>query len=368
MAQTVYVLGAGTNMVVRHRTRGVRPPLARDFFRQLHDGLNITEATELRTRNRETYEYIERNWGLGYNDLSTKFFDLEECFTRLEQEERDASASGEVAGAYNDVWKIKGQLTSLLAELLDEISTNQPPGRNRGLGPLARRVLEEEAAVVTFNYDTLLEQAMILESHRQWNPTPAYSTPFNCIQPHGWESLKDFQPAAFVAQAHAAPFLKMHGSLNWFRIVGGGDPVQYAPGLWVGRHPRLEETIVRPVGTPTVTPTTGHTFYMPDGTLLEQLIITPVIHKEFSQSPFPQVWQRAKDELSSCTRLVVCGYSFPRTDVATYDLLRESFANGPPTELIVINPDSEVTESVKRLCGSKGCVRTFTDLKEYMGN
>lgn len=365
MAQTVYVLGAGTNMVVRHRIRGVRPPLARDFFRQLHRGLNVNELAELRDRNAELYEYIERNWGLSCRDLSTADFDLEECFTRLEREEKDASARGEVAGTYYDTWKIKGQLTGLFAELLQEVAYNQPPG-NRGLKPLARRILEDRAAVVTFNYDTLLEEAMIEESGRSWDPIPAYAAPFDLIEPRGWGSLQEFLPGMFPAQAHAAPFLKMHGSLNWFRIAGGGEPVKDTSGMLVVRHARLEQTLVRPVGGPAVASTTGHTFRMPDGTLLEQLIITPVLHKEVDQSPFAQTWRKAKDEMRGCSRLVVCGYSFPRTDVATRELFQQSFAENAPDELVIINPDTKVVDLVKELCYFEGTVRACSDLREFV--
>lgn len=365
MARTVYILGAGTNMVVSHRTRGVRPPLARDFFQQLHHGLSATEHARLRDGNPELYEYIGRNWGLGYSDLSTVDFDLEECFTRLEQEERGTSRRGEVAGAYYDTWKIKGQLTTLFAGLLDEISSNQPSG-DEGLKPLARRVLEDSATVVTFNYDTLFEQAMILESHQPWNPIPAYAAPFDLIEPSGWGSLEEFRPARFSAQAHAAPVLKMHGSLNWFRIVGGGEPVRDASSMPVVRHARLDQTLVRPVGNHGPASTTGHTFKMSDETLLEQLIITPVLHKEVEQQPFGQVWQKAKDEMRGCSRLVVCGYSFPPTDLATRQLFRESFANDPPNELSVINPDTKVVELVKDLCHFEGTVRAFSGLREYV--
>lgn len=339
--------------------------MARDFFRQLHYGLNAAELAELQDRNPELYDYIERNWGLGSRGLSTAEFDLEECFTRLEREERDAADRGEVAGAYYDTWKIKGQLTGLFVELLDEISFNQPPG-DGGLRPLARRALEEGAAVVTFNYDTLLEQFMIAESGQSWDPIPAYAAPFDLIEPRGWGSSEEFRPAGFPAQAHAAPLLKMHGSLNWFRVAGGGELVRDASGMLVQRPERLGQTLVRPVGS-SITSTTGHTFVGPKGTLLEQLIITPVLHKDVEESPFAQIWRKAKDETRGCWRLVVCGYSFPPTDTATRRLFRESFAEGPPGELVVVNPDAKVVDLVKELCRFEGPTRAYGNLREFVG-
>ncbi len=362
MVKTVYMLGAGVNVVVRHRTREVRPPLARDFFRQLHHDLSADELTRLRDENFKLYEYIGHYWKLGFDDLSTADFDLEECFTLLEQHERDASRRQHIAD-YHRLWEIKGQLTALLAGLLDEISSNQPPGEE-GLRPLARRVLNEGAAVVTFNYDTLLEQAMVEESTgRHWDPIPAYAAPFDVFERQDGGSFVEFRSARFPAQAHAAPFLKLHGSLNWFRFAGGpGVPADGSRR----RDERLGRTLVRPVGSTGVTPNVGNTFVMPDGALLEKLVITPVLNKDVDQRPFAEVWRRAHAEMWGCSRLVVCGYSFPPTDFATRRLFLESFVNGSPDELIVINPDTSVVRQIKNLCHFEGPVSVCGDLREYL--
>ncbi|MDP9439443.1 MAG: SIR2 family protein [Actinomycetota bacterium] len=366
MAKTVYVIGAGINMVVRHATRGIRPPLALNFFRQLHAGLGEAELAQLSERNAILYEYVKHYWKLGVHDLSEADFDLEECFTLLEYHERDAIREQDL----NDrdrLWKIKGQLTALFAGLLDEISFNQPPGEE-GLGPLARRILDEEAAVVTFNYDTLLEQAIVEElSGRRWDPVLAYSTPFDRFEPGEGEPFEEFRSFRFPAQAHRAPFLKLHGSLNWFCVAGGGgEPVEEAPGMFVQRHEKLNRTLVRPVGGRVTTPQTGNTHVLPDGTLLEQLIITPVLNKDVDRKPFAQAWQRAKEEMRGCEHLVVGGYSFPPSDFATRRLFLESFVGGPPDELVVINPDTSVVRRVKNLCHFERPVSVCGGLDEYL--
>ncbi|MGI8650152.1 MAG: hypothetical protein ACR2KW_07215 [Rubrobacter sp.] len=364
MARTVYVLGAGANMVVRHRAREVRPPLARDFFRQLHRDLTADELARLRDENSELYEYIGHYWKLGFHDLSTANFDLEECFTLLEQHEKDAKRRQDYAD-YFRLWEIKGQLTVLLAGLLDDISSNQPPGEE-GLRPLARRVLGEGAAVLTFNYDTLLEQAIIQESGQSWDPIPAYAAPFNLIDVHDGRPFAEFRSAKFLPQAHAAPFLKMHGSLNWFRVVGGGETVEEAPGMLVQRHERLGQTLVCPVGGTATSPVSGNTRVLADGTLLEQLIITPVLNKAVDEQPFAQVWQKAREELRGCSQLVVCGYSFPPTDFTTRRLFLESFVGAPPGEILVINPDTSIVRQVKDLCHFEGPISVCGDLREYV--
>ncbi len=187
-------------MVVQHQTRGVRLPLARNFFRELHAGLDKGELNRIIDENRRLYDYIEHYWKLGPHDLTTADFDLEECFTLLQQHEKDARRSKHDAG-YDDLWVIKGQLTALFAGLLDEISANQRPGAE-GLKALARRILNEEATVVTFNYDTLLEQAMIEESTgRPWNPIQAYGASFDEFKQQDGAPFAEFRFARFPARA-----------------------------------------------------------------------------------------------------------------------------------------------------------------------
>ena len=351
-------------MVVRHRTRDVRPPLARNFFQQLHKDLPPDQLAQIHAKNSELYGYIGHYWKLGFDDLSRVDFDLEECFTLLEQHEKDAERRQDYAD-YSRLWGIKGQLTALFAGFLDEISDNLPLGEG-GLRPLARRVLDEGATVATFNYDTLLERAMIEElDGAPWDPVLAYQAPFDLFEPWDGGPYEEFRSARFPAPVHPAPFLKLHGSLNWFRIAGGGEIVEDPSGMPVQKHERLGQSLVRPVEEPAATSTTGHTFES-EGTLLEQFIITPVLSKVVDERPFAQVWGRAQQEMRACSRLVVCGYSFPPSDFATRRLFLESFVGGPPDELVVINPDPNVVQQVKKLCHFKGPASVCGDLREYL--
>ena len=143
----------------------------------MHADLGEEELDQLIEKNHRLYEYIEHYWKLDDSKLSETDFDLEECFTLIEQQERDAKTDQDYAD-YERLWRIKGQLTALLAGLLDRISLNQPPDEE-GLRTLAHRVFAEGATVLTFNYDTLLERAMVEESGSDsWDPILAYSTPF----------------------------------------------------------------------------------------------------------------------------------------------------------------------------------------------
>jgi hypothetical protein len=64
--------------------------------------------------------------------------------------------------------------------------------------------------------------------------------------------------------------------------------------------------------------------------------------------------------------LVVCGYSFLPTDFATRWVFLQSFVGGPPDELVVINPDTNVVRRVKNLCHFEGPACVCGDIREYV--
>ena len=73
----------------------------------------------------------------------------------------------------------------------------------------------------------------------------------------------------------------------------------------------------------------------------------------------PRDARRAREELSDCRRLVVAGYSCPPTDFAMRRLFLEAFVDGPPKDLVSVNPDRGVAGAVASLChfGKRPLVR-----------
>ena len=124
--RTVYLLGACINKGVMSsfysRARGnytLEPPLVTNFFQQ---ALQLPPALDHPSAHREQfaalYDYIERYWKLSVEDLRTDDFDLEACFTLIQQQE-EAERSGNREG-YRRLLVIGNQLRLLLAHLLSE--------------------------------------------------------------------------------------------------------------------------------------------------------------------------------------------------------------------------------------------------------
>jgi hypothetical protein len=190
MANTVYVLGAGINMVVRHATRGIQPPLALNFFRQLHAGLGNAQLESLFESNRSLYDYVEHYWKLGDHDLSEADFDLEECFTLIEYHERDAKREQNVRD-YDRLWEIKGQLTALFAGLLDEIFANQPPdegGSSRWLGGYWTRRRPSPPSTTIRSWSRPSSRRCPADTGTRYKPTRHPSTCSSGVKGSPWRS------------------------------------------------------------------------------------------------------------------------------------------------------------------------------------
>jgi hypothetical protein len=101
--------------------------------------------------------------------------------------------------------------------------------------------------------------------------------------------------------------------------------------------------------------------------IFEPVIVTPMLYKNLGGDGLVgQSWRRARWELSECRRLVVGGYSFPPSDFAVRKLFLEAFVEGPPDELVVINPDPSAAETAASLCHFKSNPVMSTNLAQYL--
>jgi hypothetical protein len=159
-------------------------------------------------------------------------------------------------------------------------------------------------------------------------------------------------------ELYEPPLLKLHGSINWFVHSGLtlSGSIARPGGKFKGRT-LVYEALLQ-LGFP---PTRGDE-------LLASIVITPVLNKRLTTFPIiSEVWSLAAQELRSCKRLVVVGYSFPPTDFHVRRLLREAFLERTPDELVVVNPDTSTIHVAKDLCNFRGPVVACESLEEFVG-
>ncbi len=333
------------------------------------------------------YEFIQQYWRLGRGDLVSVPFDLEECFTFIELQRRDAWLRQDEA-ALAQASKIQSLLTQLLLDVMSDCE--HWFRESADFSGIAARIWNEHASVLTFNYDTILESAIEVasstdESRAQlampaglqetvtdsavsfrwhnWNRVAAYGVPFDDVMlavPGTPRMVAGGRYFSHPRNAFSPPrFLKLHGSLGWFTQSGyriDGARLR-EPKDGAERQTFYRRTSQR-IGAPEMD--------YGNSEVLLPLIITPVLNKPYDDPFFRNLWSQAGSELRGCRRLVVGGYSFPPTDFQIRRLLREVFRDHGPEELHIINPDTRVVATAKELCNFRKPVSVSASVGEFL--
>jgi hypothetical protein len=259
--------------------------------------------------------------------------DLERLMTRLGGMPYDG------ADARRELTLLESELRKSLVTRLREAKAAEVDREH--LGAFARFVLKNNASIVTFNYDDVLDQAL-WEVHRAtsgiqppeayWHPDGGYG--FFCRP----SSICVADAMVFMDQPRSL-LLKLHGSINWHSRLGEGSPRGPAALLhheqWLPQWGRYQyeagqiESHLEP----------------------DPFIVPPVLVKsELSLHPVLRVvWELAHDRLANATTVVFVGYSLPATDLASRILFRETLANrsGVNVRIVNIARDSAEEQSVK---------------------
>src|SRR6266550_1657558 len=153
--ETAYVFGAGLNKAVRNWDHA-SPPLATDFFQILLTLPKFShEGSPLQKQLSAVFDYINRYWRLSPEHLKTVPFDLEKCFTLIDLQFREALQEGRQDDA-NHLRDVAFRLKSALAETFSEFDHHFFPT----MYDFGRVLWNQRPTMITFNYDTYLEQAL----------------------------------------------------------------------------------------------------------------------------------------------------------------------------------------------------------------
>jgi hypothetical protein len=212
-----------------------------------------------------------------------------------------------------------------LAIILDERSAVAgSAGSPKWLLQLIQIWHAERAVVLTFNYDTLLEQGINA------------ARPIAALGPGATDVYADQvvypAPAAPPAQyaidtsAHTSnslQVLKLHGSLNWYWASGdvtGSSLVRVREKRVLGRGRPL--TVDRDFG---------------GATTLDRYVIPPVTTKDgyYQASLTTAIWRSAREAISNASAVTFMGYSMPANDRVAVELVREADA---PFTVVDISP------------------------------
>src|SRR5215213_10222506 len=186
MNNTAYLLGAGVNKAIKIRVGVQRasskasalypeisPPLARNLFQETFAMQNRRFTLEpYNERLGLLYSYIEKHWKKNIWDLENTEFDLEECFTLIQMQLKEASENNEEQ-KYYELINIQYLLKYFLYEILSEFGEDFE-GYLRSSNPqqisnlidcedfkrLGEILYQEKPNILTFNYDSFIEKAI----------------------------------------------------------------------------------------------------------------------------------------------------------------------------------------------------------------
>jgi hypothetical protein len=390
MTEVTYIIGAGINQAVKDWDND-SPPLLINFF---NIALKKRKFKEEYYTNKiqDVYSYIEKCFRKTKAQLADLPFDLELCFTLLDQQIREARTRQDVS-ELRKLIMVHFHLKAFLAEVLSEFE--HFASLSCVMRNLGKVILKEQPTLITFNYDCLIETVLesafgvsmvipqnyfkshslesvelpddvLAYSHCKWNRPLGYGFKFDEIQLQQAGVSKYVQGTRFYSiqknSLYSKPLLKLHGSLNWFHYL----PIRTYPIFGGEKQPTLEEKELE------IILTDGHWWFAepPDhnGWLIDPIIITPVLYKDeyYNEKPFKEIWEHAKQALSKTKKLVVIGYSFSPTDFSSKRLLIEALITNELEELVVVNPDHNVLKTVKEICHYNGGIKWYSKLEDYL--
>lgn len=320
--ECVYVIGAGFSA-------GLGFPLTSDLLVRLWD--RIDEPLKERLEQVISFHHP------GFQpERFSSFPNVEQLLSEMLVNEELFDASRQYEGNFTkeDLQNLQRDLLLAISDWFHEIAKKVKLSTLRvpWLTEFRNRMFRENAAIISFNWDLILDALLFGK----------------CI---------DQASYGFAGRQNEAPvLLKPHGSLNWFEETQGRF-------LKDGKRELIFER------------GSGHAVYAfrearapksKKGRLYSPLIIPPVYLKDFEKPVFGELWRNCTSTLSTARKVVFLGYSMPAADLHAQFIMRCGFKNQvdgeladagrrtKPTgaaEVIVVNPDRGAAQRIEAVAG-----------------
>jgi hypothetical protein len=276
---------------------------------------------------------------------------LETMFTTIEQTIRMVKATRE-----SREWKTaelerkRARLMQAIGAVLEESLLRREDGkmtRNHEDCDYHRKLIEylqPEDAILSFNYDCLVDHMLQIGGSDKWNARDGYG--FDLGQRGRLlQGDRPWQPDSPARKKKTIRLYKLHGSLHFQitdKVVKGRDET----------HVLLKE---RP--------------YTKQHGTLKFTIIPPEWNKQYDRGAFARIWRSASAAIHKAEHLIFVGYSLPSTDMHSTVLFRTSVKKEGLKSLVVVNPDPEARrrtrDVVQRGINKSTRVLSFDSFREF---
>jgi hypothetical protein len=318
---TVYVVGAGFS-------KGLGYPLTNQLLPEVWNRLPRGSKDQL-------IKIIQFHHPRFDVDEPKSYPDMEQLLTEISVNLRLFDSSRPSEGRFT-----KSQLRGSRRILLHTITSwfhelYEPAAKTRWLSQIVERMQHEDAAIVSFNWDLVLD-------HRLFSGD------------------LDAEAYGLKKKLGKGPLLlKPHGSLNWYE---GSQlkPVSHTKKKEIYSSKDPDDCV--------------HAFLLPrhvktnSGKRYTPLIVPPTYFKNFKPTLFKRLWRNCTEVLSTPKRVIFLGYSLPSSDLHAHFILRCGFHNQlngrikdadtrypatGPAEVVIVNPDEGAAERIKDVAGPK---------------
>lgn len=179
----------------------------------------------------------------------------------------------------------------------------------------------EDISVVTTNWDILLEK------YFEKNGI-GYDYKFN-------SSYVINSEGTFYSDYHAdceakIPYIKIHGSINWFRCLKCGT-LQVYEGEMCGKYLFDDNEKEKCI----------HCSQVGEGEVVQikPEIITPTMMKLINNQLYNNLWKNAAYALQEANEIIFCGYSLPMADYEFRYLLKQNIQPGTKIDVVLYHND-----------------------------
>ena len=321
--KTVYVVGAGFSA-------GLGYPLTNDLLMRLW-----SRTADLGFKS--TLERVMKFHNPGFKCARfSSFQNVEELLSQIVANQQLFDASRQYQGNFtkDDLEDLRRTLLLEIAGWFHDISKDIVPSEpgEPWLAAFRDRVRRQKAAVISFNWDLILDELLFGEKLDQSS--------------YGFSSDVGTGPV----------IIKPHGSLNWFEDSSGSTIkadrkfLLFADGKKVYAFKKFRA------------PVSKHgREYMP-------LVVPPVYLKDFTKPIFRRLWLNCTQLLSTAREVVFLGYSMSAADFHAQFILRCGFHNqiagellkgagrAKPTgaaKVVIVNPDRGAAERIEAIASSE---------------
>ena len=318
---TLFVIGAGATRgcsFVDVTKNPCLPPTNDDYFSQLQKISNPKNKILIK----DVMKHAVNVFGVNFS------VSMETVFTTYEHMLKMVDATGAESNYTTRqlremLEKLRQSIHAVLEESLVLHDTSAGSSRKMNICKnydlLVSDIMRKNDAVISFNYDCVLDDSLRRKGNNKWSPRYGYA--FHLGSQGALLTGDDYwKPSQAASKDDTIRYYKLHGSLN-FHVEQESNPKS---PVKLKQRPYTRQN-----GNPRFT------------------IIPPEWNKSFDQGFFGSLWQKAAQEIRKHKAIVVIGYSMPPTDLHSSSLFRTSMKAKSIKSLIVVNPDQAARRRIR---------------------